>query len=312
MSKTTLDLSTLSGISDGTHTVKVKAKADGYSDSEFSNQVSYTKSTGGDGIASTTAKSGVTYTDGLSGIDAATVSIFAQAISNNSAITSSTSTVYIDYGGVHRKVSVGDQVALSLNGTSYNFDVIGFNHDTLTTPTAYGAATATGKAGITFQMHELFATTYPMNSSDTNEGSWKSSVMRTSTMVTMKGYLPSAWQTAIKAVNKVSGVGGGASSGLQTTSDDCFLLAEGEIFGSAYGYGGSGYSFDDECAAVTQYAYYSAGNPKIKYISGSADIWWERSPRSGYSYRFCVVDSIGYAGTYSAGYLFGVALGFCI
>ena len=43
MSKTTLDLSTLSDISDGTHTVKVKAKASGYTDSEFSNEVSYTK-----------------------------------------------------------------------------------------------------------------------------------------------------------------------------------------------------------------------------------------------------------------------------
>lgn len=46
MSKTTLDLSTLSDIADGTHTVKVKAKADGYRDSEFSNEVSYTKSSG--------------------------------------------------------------------------------------------------------------------------------------------------------------------------------------------------------------------------------------------------------------------------
>lgn len=45
MSKTTLDLSTLD-LTDGTHTVKVKAKADGYKDSEFSNEVSYTKSSG--------------------------------------------------------------------------------------------------------------------------------------------------------------------------------------------------------------------------------------------------------------------------
>ena len=45
MSKTTLDLSTLSDVSDGTHTVKVKAKASGYRDSEFSNEVSYTKTT---------------------------------------------------------------------------------------------------------------------------------------------------------------------------------------------------------------------------------------------------------------------------
>ena len=40
---TTVDLSTLSDIADGAHTVKVKAKADGYRDSEFSNEVSYTK-----------------------------------------------------------------------------------------------------------------------------------------------------------------------------------------------------------------------------------------------------------------------------
>lgn len=47
MSKTTLDLSTLSDITDGVHTVKVKAKADGYRDSEFSNEVSYTKAAPG-------------------------------------------------------------------------------------------------------------------------------------------------------------------------------------------------------------------------------------------------------------------------
>ena len=47
MSKTTLDLSTLSDIADGSHTVKVKAKASGYNDSEFSNEVSYTKAPSG-------------------------------------------------------------------------------------------------------------------------------------------------------------------------------------------------------------------------------------------------------------------------
>ena len=42
---TTVDLSTLSDIADGAHTVKVKAKASGYNDSEFSNEVSWTKET---------------------------------------------------------------------------------------------------------------------------------------------------------------------------------------------------------------------------------------------------------------------------
>lgn len=44
---TTFDLSTLSDIADGAHTVKVKAKASGYNDSEFSNEVSYTKAPAG-------------------------------------------------------------------------------------------------------------------------------------------------------------------------------------------------------------------------------------------------------------------------
>ena len=80
--------------------------------------------------ASLTAQSGVTYTDGLSGLDAETVSIFGEAISNNRAITNTTSTVYIDFGSVHRKIDIGDQVTLALNGTNYAFYVIGFNHDT--------------------------------------------------------------------------------------------------------------------------------------------------------------------------------------
>ena len=143
--------------------------------------------------ASLTAQSGVSYTNGLNGLEADVISLFSAAISNNGAITNTTSTVYIDFGSVHRKVKVGDRVTLSLNGTNYAFDIIGFNHDTLTDSVAYGEETATGKAGITFQMHDLFATRYEMNSQQTNKGGWKSSDMRTSTMATMKGYLPDEW-----------------------------------------------------------------------------------------------------------------------
>ena len=253
--------------------------------------------------ASTAATSGVNYTSGLSGVAASDVTLFAEAISNNSSITNATSTVYIDFGSVHRKVSVGDQVTLALNGTNYTFDVIGFNHDTLTTSTAYGATTKTGKAGITFQMHDLFATTYVMNSSNTNSGGWKSSAMRTSTMATMKGYLPAAWQTAIKPVNKASGTGGGSSSGTETVSDSCFLLAEIEIFGStSYSVSGEG----------TQYAYYKAGNSKVKNKSGSAANWWMRSPWPGNSISSCYVGSTGNAIYGYAATSIGVAFGFCV
>ena len=252
--------------------------------------------------ASLTAQSGVTYTSGISGLSAEKIRFYSEAISNNSNITNSTSVVYIDYGEEHYKITAGDQVTLSLNGTNYAFDVIGFNHDTLTDPAAYGEETATGKAGITLQMHELFATSYSMNSSDTNSGGWKSSAMRTSTMETIMGYMPIAWQAAIKPVNKASGTGGGSSSGTETVSDSCFLLAEIEIFGSTVlSVSGDG----------TQYAYYKAGNSKVKKQSGSSKSWWERSPSSGDSNSFCVVSGGSAADAYASNSR-GVAFGFCV
>ena len=253
--------------------------------------------------ASLTAQSGISYTNGLNGLEADVISLFSAAISNNSDITNETSVIYLDNGDIHRKVSIGDQVTLSLNGTNYAFDVIGFNHDTLTTSTAYGATTKTGKAGITFQMHDLFATTYVMNSSNTNSGGWKSSAMRTSTMATMKGYMPAAWQTAIKPVNKASGTGGGSTSGTETVSDSCFLLAEIEIFGSTkYSVSGEG----------TQYAYYKAGNSKVKYCLNEFYIWWTRSTNPGTSDDFCIVFATGVADRSYAKFSRGVAFGFCV
>ena len=237
--------------------------------------------------ASLTAQSGITYTNGISGISAEKMSLYAELISNNASITNKTSVVYIDDGTNHYKVSIGDQVTLSLNGTNYAFDIIGFNHDTLTDANAYGKATATGKAGITFQMHDLFETGYKMNSSNTNSGGWKSSDMRTSTMPLMKGYMPAAWQTAIKPVNKASGTGGGSTSGTETVSDSCFLLAEIEVFGSAT---------NSVSGEGTQYAYYKAGNSKVKNMINNYNYhWWERSPYSGNGNSFCLVYMNGEA-----------------
>lgn len=253
--------------------------------------------------ASLAAQSGVTYTNGISGISSAKMSLYAEAISNNASITDATSVVYIDDGANHYKVSIGDQVTLALNGTNYAFDVIGFNHDTLTTASAYGSNTATGKAGITFQMHDLLFNPYTMNSSDTNGGGWKKSNMRTSTMATMKSYLPDDWESIIKPVNKASGKGGGSSSGTEVVSDNCFLLSEMEIFGrTRLSVPGEG----------SQYAYYKAGNSKVKKRSGNKEIWWERSPCAGYTGWFCNVERDGRDSGSGAGTPQYVGFGFCV
>ena len=252
--------------------------------------------------ASLTEKSGVTYTNGISGISAEKMSLYAEAISNNASITNGTSVVYIDDGANHYKVSIGDKVTLALNGTNYSFDVIGFNHDTLTTAAVYGASTKTGKAGMTLQMHDLFATTYNMNNSDTNRGGWKSSAMRTSTMAAMKGLLPDDWEAIIKPVNKLVSVGNNNST-IETVSDNLFLLSEIEIFGS---------TTSSAAGEGSQYAWYKAGNTKIKKVNGSAQYWWERSPRIGNTSGFCRVRNNGNADYYFASTSYGVSFGFCV
>lgn len=201
------------------------------------------------------------------------------------------------FGQAQNYWKVGDKKNITVNGVTYAAQIIGFDHDTLTT--ADGSRT---KAGITFQLVDCMKTTYPMNSSSTNANGWKGSVMRTSTMATLLNQLSTDLKNVLKFVNKVSSVGDN-SSGLETTSDKLFLLSEVEIFGSTqYSYAGEG----------KQYEYYSAGNSTVKKVNGSAYAWWERSPRSGYTNGFCGVGSIGSATSYDASGSFGVSFGFCV
>ena len=188
--------------------------------------------------------------------------------------------------------SVGDTKTISVNGTNYEFQIIGFNHDD---------KTAGGKAGITFQMVDCLSTTYNMNSSNTNNGGWKNSAMR-SRMSTFLSQLPSDLQSVIKAVNKLVSVGNNTST-IETVSDKLFLLSEVEIFGSTtYSFAGEG----------SQYDWYKAGNTKVKKVNGSANDWWERSPYSGNSNYFCIVVSSGGANASAASHSYGVSFGFCV
>lgn len=141
-----------------------------------------------------------------------------------------------------------------------------------------------------------------MNGSNTNVNGWRGSTMRTSTMATLLNQLSSDLKSVLKFVNKVTSVGNN-SSGLETTSDKLFLLSEIEVFGATqYSYAGEG----------KQYEYYTAGNSTIKKVNGSAYFWWGRSPRSGYTPYFCIVDSSGGANYSIASASIGVSFGFCV
>ena len=195
-------------------------------------------------------------------------------------------------GSVPSTWVVGNSKAMTINGASYQVDIIGKNHDTYATG---------GTAPLTFGMHDCYAYTKAMNSSDTNSGGWKNSAMRTTHLPAILALMPKEVQNGIREVSKKASVGG-ASSKIETVSDKLFLLSEVEIFGSTrYSAAGEG----------TQYDYYKAGNSKVKKRNGSAANWWERSPNANNSTGFCRVYSNGYVNAYDASFAAGVAFGFC-
>lgn len=185
---------------------------------------------------------------------------------------------------------VADQKPMTINGVDYLIDIIGKNHDTYT---------AGGTAPLTFQLHDCYGTKYQMNSSSTNSGGWTSCAMRSTHLPAILALMPSEVQAGIKEVNKLTSAGSNSST-INTTADKLFLLSEIEIFGSTtYSKSGEG----------SQYAYYSAGNSKVKNLSGSANNWWERSP-CGSAY-FCRVNNNGTADNLYASNSRGVAFAFC-
>lgn len=176
---------------------------------------------------------------------------------------------------------VGDQKSMTIGGTEYMIDIIGKNHDT------YASG---GKAPLTFQLHDCYADTKAMNSSNTNSGGWTSCAMRSTHLPAILALMPTEVQNGIREVNKL------------TTADKLFLLSEVEIFGSTtYSAAGEG----------TQYDYYKAGNSKVKKRNGSTAYWWERSPDASDSSRFCLVGRGGDASRNIASRASGVAFGFC-
>ena len=156
-----------------------------------------------------------------------------------------------------------------------------------------GGQTLEDGSACTFQWDfvEALAEAGYMNSSNTNSGGYDGSARAPWNDTPMYNALPAWLKKMTKPFKVTSGVGGGASSGLQTTVHKLALRAEKEVFGTR------SYSFSDEANALTQVDYYkTADNRKKKRgISGSVNDWWLRSSYSGYSLRFCIVNSDGSA-----------------
>ena len=188
---------------------------------------------------------------------------------------------------------VGNSKIMLINGTEYQIDIIGKWHDDY--------ADGSGKAPLTFQLHDCYADRNMMNGGNTNRGGWTNCDMRQTHLPAILALMPTEVQNGIQEVNKLTSEGY-RSTTISTTADKLFLLSEIEIFGNiTYSASGEG----------TQYAYYKAGNSKVKNYNGSANLWWQRSPYIGNYTNFCAVSNSGLADYISANDVYCISFAFC-
>lgn len=130
---------------------------------------------------------------------------------------------------------------------------------------------------------------------------------------TLMAALPADLRAVMKPITKYTDNKGNSSdvaANVTSSLDYLPLLAEQEIFG-----GNRTYSNQYEKNSQVQYAYYSAGNSKVKYrhsATGSTAYWWERSPNYNYSNAFCGVDTNGNANLDNAWNSYGLAPAFMV
>ena len=130
---------------------------------------------------------------------------------------------------------------------------------------------------------------------------------------TLMAALPADLRAVMKPITKYTDNKGNSSdvaANVTSSLDYLPLLAEQEIFG-----GNRTYSNQYEKNSQVQYAYYSAGNSKVKYrhsATGSTAYWWERSPSYANHYTFCSVYTNGNATADRARISYGLAPAFMV
>lgn len=190
--------------------------------------------------------------------------------------------------------SVGDSKTMTIDGTDYQVDIIGKDHDDY--------ADGSGKAPLTFQLHDCYGTYYAMHTSATTRTEWSNTAMRQTHLPAILALMPESVRDGIRAVTKKTDSAYSYGSSV-TTEDKLFCLSKYEVFGV-----GSTWVADE-----SQYAYYSAGNSKIKKYKGTSNAWWCRTPiwATDSPYYFVRVSATGAATQFRPDTALGVAFAFC-
>lgn len=197
-------------------------------------------------------------------------------------------------GSVPDEWAVGDSKTMNIGGVDYVVDIIGKNHDDY--------SDGSGKAPLTFQLHDCLNTTYSLQSTNTNGMGWNGCDLRNTALPKVLADMPSEVQSAIRAVYKQTVVGGTYGTDVYTSEDKLFVLSEIEVLGNRnFSKAGEG----------SRYAYYANGGSKVKKVNGAASDWWLRSPQLHSTSAFCQVTASGGTTANYANALLGVSFAFC-
>ena len=224
--------------------------------------------------------------------------------------------------GAKRSISLSAMsatgVSESHHADSYQFTIIGHEHDNLKTTSSGGKT----KALLTLQTDRIlyknttdatYSSNYPavadeggyMEPTNTNVNGWKNCPRRTWCNDVFLAALPAAIKSLVKTVNKLTSAGN-QSATIDTTEDDVFLLSEIEIFGTVT---------HSKAGEGSQYEYYQTASnicKKPSYTSYASAYWWERSPYASDATRFCLVSIHGTTNYGGASDARGLAPAFCI
>lgn len=208
--------------------------------------------------------------------------------------------------GVLGKIfSLGDTKDVTLSGIgTMTLQIADFDHDYLS-----GTTTA-NKAAVTFLCKNLLYKTYQMNSSETNNGGFPSSSLRSTLDGSIYNALPSDLKAVIKTAYKWYGTGNNTTNG-KWSGHKLWLPLTFEMFGE------SRYSPTTEHTTgnARQYPIFTNNASRTKKMNnggGSAQWYWLASPYATDATYFCGVHGDGSGDGYYASDSGGVCFGLCV
>lgn len=184
----------------------------------------------------------------------------------------------------------GDQVIVSEGGSDVIFDVLHVGYKV----SEYGHNIILGR-------HDCMSNAKRMNSSNTNAGGYKATLMAQYLDGEYYSGLSDEWQNVISTYAFQASIGS-QSSTLQNEEHKVWLPMEYNIFGATT----YAAATEHTTGGNEQFAYFATAANRVKSINGTASAWWECSPNVGYTTYFCGVTAAGAANNSGASNANGV------